>query len=147
MWVLMNALRKPSLGAYGHVTKILPAKNGHKLTNLNRYISVITNIDKKRFVTFERTINLFFWLCSFTPTWMLFFLFCIFLLTFFFLLLPLSTFKPQNALYSKFERLKISVRTFVRQKLGARRGSPQSRAPKFWTSKPLELHISNFRNG
>ena len=63
----MNALRKPSLGAYGHVTKILPAKNGHKLTNLNRYISVITNIDKKRFVTFERTIKRLFLLMFVYP--------------------------------------------------------------------------------
>ena len=27
MWVLMNALRKPSLGAPGNEAKILPAKN------------------------------------------------------------------------------------------------------------------------
>ena len=30
-----------------------------KLTNLNRYISVTTDIDEKRFVIFERTINHF----------------------------------------------------------------------------------------
>ena len=32
-------------------------KMGKKLTNLNRYISVITDIDKKWFVIFEHTIN------------------------------------------------------------------------------------------
>ena len=32
---------------------------GKKLTNLNRYSSVITNIDEKWFVSFEHTINCF----------------------------------------------------------------------------------------
>ena len=45
----------------------------------------------------------------------LFFLFSYF---FFIILLRLSTFKPLNALYSKFERLKISGRTSARLKLG-----------------------------
>ena len=31
MWVLMNALCKPSLGAPGRVTKILQAKNGQEV--------------------------------------------------------------------------------------------------------------------
>ena len=31
MWVLMNALSKPSLVTPGHVTKILQAKNGQKV--------------------------------------------------------------------------------------------------------------------
>ena len=53
----MNALCKSSLGAPGHVTKILRATNGRKLTNLNRYISIITDIDEKSFVIFEHTIN------------------------------------------------------------------------------------------
>ena len=60
--------------------------------------------------------------CLFTPTWILFFFFffSFFLLLFFFfiILLRLSTFKPLNALYSKFERLKISGRTNARLKLG-----------------------------
>ena len=30
---------------------------GKKLTNLNRYISVVTNIDEKWFVVFEHTMN------------------------------------------------------------------------------------------
>ena len=33
---------------------------GRKWTILNRYISVITNIDRNRFVIFERTINRLF---------------------------------------------------------------------------------------
>ena len=45
--------------------------------------------------------------------------FVLHLLNFFFLfLLPLSTFKPLNALYLKLMRLKISGRTSVRQKSG-----------------------------
>ena len=44
-------------GAPGHVTKILQAKMGKKLTSLNQYISVISDIDEKRFVVFEHTIN------------------------------------------------------------------------------------------
>ena len=43
-----------SLGAPGHVTKLLQDK---KLTNLNQYILVITDIDEKCFVVFEHTIN------------------------------------------------------------------------------------------
>ena len=35
----------------------LQAENGQKLTNLNQYILIITNINKKLFVIFEHTIN------------------------------------------------------------------------------------------
>ena len=35
----------------------LQAENGQKLTNLNQYILIITNINKKWFVIFEHTIN------------------------------------------------------------------------------------------
>ena len=45
MWVLMNALCKPSLGAPSYDTKFYKPKMGEKLTNLNRYISEITDID------------------------------------------------------------------------------------------------------
>ena len=54
MWVLMNALCKLSLGAPGHVIKILQAKNGQKV---NEFESIITDIDEKWFVIFEHTIN------------------------------------------------------------------------------------------
>ena len=53
----MNALCKPSLGAPGHVTKVLKVENRQKLSKLNRYILVVTSIDEKRFVVFEHTIN------------------------------------------------------------------------------------------
>ena len=35
----------------------LQAENGQKLTNMNQYILIITNINKKWFVIFEHTIN------------------------------------------------------------------------------------------
>ena len=57
MWVLIKALYKRCLGAPGHVTKILQAKNGQIMEILNRYISVITDIDETWFVIFEYTIN------------------------------------------------------------------------------------------
>ena len=59
MWVLMNALCKPSLGVPGHVTKILLAENGQKVDEFEpiTYILVITDIDEKWFVIFEHTIN------------------------------------------------------------------------------------------
>ena len=53
----MNALRKPSLGAPGHVSKSLLAENGQKVYECDRYISVITDIDEKWFVDFEHIIN------------------------------------------------------------------------------------------
>ena len=53
----MNALCKPSLETPSHMIKTLQAENGIKLTSLNRYISVITDIDKKWFVIFEHTTN------------------------------------------------------------------------------------------
>ena len=60
MRVLINALRKPSLETPGHVTKNLQTENGRKVAILNRYISVITDIDEKWFVVFEQhTINHF----------------------------------------------------------------------------------------
>ena len=74
----------------------------------------------------------FFWLCSFTPTWILFFFFFVFFLTFFFLLL-LSTFKLLNSLYSKLGRLKTSGRTCAGMISGVPGwGSPpQTGPPKF----------------
>ena len=79
-----------------------------KLTNLNRHILVITNIDEKWFVIFAHTINHlsfdyvrlpqlenhFSCLASFS----FFFFFFSFLF-----LLRLFTFKPLNELYSNFE--------------------------------------------
>ena len=153
MWVLINALCKPSLGAPGHVTKILQAKGGQKVDDFEPIYLGNYRYWWKMVCNFWAHYQLaFFWLCSFTPTWILFFFFFCFFLTFFsvfIILFLLSTFKPLNALYSKFERLKISRRTNARLKLGgARLGDPpQTGSPKFWTFKPLELDKSNFRMG
>ena len=108
---------------------------GKKLMSLNRYISVITDIDAKWFVVFEHIINcLSFGYVRLPNLKTLFLVLHLFFLLFVFLfLLPLSTFKPPNALYSKFERLKISERTSVRLISGVPGwgDSPQSGPPKF----------------
>ena len=90
---------------------------GKKLTNLNRYISIITDIDEKWFVLFEHSINhLFFGYVHLGQLKKYFSCFPSFL-TFFFLL-PLSTFEQLNTLHSEFERLKKSGRTSVQLKWG-----------------------------
>ena len=83
-------------------------------TILNQYISVITDINEKKFVIFEHTINrLSFALVRFSQPKHHFSFF------FFLLFLPeLSIYKPLNALYSRFERFKISGRTSGRLKSG-----------------------------
>ena len=84
------------------------------LTSLNRYFSVIFDIEEKWFVIFEHTINhlSFGYVCL--PQLENYFSWFAFFSYFFFLfLLPLSIFKPLNAQYSKFERLKILGRTSV----------------------------------
>ena len=53
----MNALCQSSLDPPGHVTTVLRPKMGKKLKRLNRYISVITDIEEKWFVIFEHTVN------------------------------------------------------------------------------------------
>ena len=113
---------------------------------LNRYISVITDIDEKWFVIFKHTIN---WL-SFgyvrLPQLEYYFSYFFF---FFLILLRLSTFKPLNVLYSKFQQLKISGRTTAGMKLGVPglEDPPQTSPPKFLRFKPLGLDDTNFRNG
>ena len=70
----MSALCGTSLGALGHVNTISEVENRQKWTNLNRYISKSTDIDEKRFVVFEHTIDqLFYGYVHFTLTWVLFF--------------------------------------------------------------------------
>ena len=77
---------------------------GKKLTSLKRYISATTDNDEKWFVIFEHTINLHsfgnvrlpqpeYYLSCFVSFFLLFFSFSA----------HVSTFKPLNALYSKFE--------------------------------------------
>ena len=53
---------------------------GEKLSNLNRYISVITDIDEKWFVIFEKTINRLFFGYGRLPQLTYYFLFSFFLL-------------------------------------------------------------------
>ena len=139
MWVLINVLRKPSLGAPSYVNKILRPKMGKKLTGLNQYISVITDIDEKLFVHFEHTISQLSFGYVRLPQLEYFFLVLFFFLTFFLFLFfssMLSTFKPLNGLYSKFERLKISSRTCVRLKSG---GSWLGGSPSTGPSKILDF--------
>ena len=135
-------------GAPGHVTKTLQDKNGQKVDKFKpTYLGDYRYWWKMACDFCVHYQPSFFWLCSFTSTWKQFFLFHIFFLTFF--LLPLSTLKPLNALYSKFKRLKISGRTSVRLKSGVPSWGdlPQSGPTKFWTFKPFKLDGSNFRNG
>ena len=130
-----------------NVTKICRLNVGRKWTILNRYISVITNIDEKWFVIFEHNINCLSFGYVHLPQ--LEYYFSFFPFFFFILLLRLSTFKPLYVLYLKFERLKISGRTSTRLKLGVPGwgNPPRTGPPKFWTFKPLKLDESNFQNG
>ena len=108
---------------------------GRKWLILNRYISVITNIDEIRFVISEHTINCLSFGCVCLPQLEYHFS-CLHLFSYFFfffiILLRISTFKPLNALYSNFQRLKISGRTRARLKLGMPGwgGPPQTSPPK-----------------
>ena len=67
----------------------------------------------------------------------------------FLILLWQSTFKPLNALYSKFEQLKISGRTSARLKSGVPSwgDSSQSGPAKFQTFKPPQPMDHNFVMG
>ena len=101
IWVLVNALCKPSLGTPGHVTKILETENGQKVDKFEPiYFGNYQHWWKMVCGFWAHYQQPFFWLCLFTSTWILFLLFCIFFSFFFFfpVLLPLSTFKPLNAL-------------------------------------------------
>ena len=53
----MLALMQTKFGTPGHVTKILRPIMGKNWTNLNRYVLIITDIDKKWFLIFEHTNN------------------------------------------------------------------------------------------
>ena len=115
--------------------KFYAPKMGRKWMILNQYISVITDIDEKWFVIFEHTINHLSLGYVCLPQ-LEYYFFSFFLLFFFFIiLLRLSTFKLLNALYSKFEGLKISGRASAQLKLGVPGWGvpPQTGPPKFWT--------------
>ena len=82
MWVLLNAFCKPSLGAPVHVTKISQAENGDKVDEFETIY-----LGKHRYwwkMVLSTLSTTFLLLCPFTPTWILFFLFCIFFHPFFF---------------------------------------------------------------
>ena len=103
---------------------------GRKWTILNRNISVISDIDEKRFVISEHTIYCLSSGYVFLPQpeyYLSSFFF------FFLILLRLSTFEPLNALYLKLERLKISGRSSARLKLEVPGWGvpPQTSPPKF----------------
>ena len=130
----MNGSCKPRLRAPDYVTKILQAKIGKKLTNLNRNISVNPGIEEKWFVVLSTLSTTFLLVMFVYPNLILVLHFFLTFFFFFFFPLPLSTFKPLNAaLYLKFERLKISGRTLVQQK---------SRVPGWWI--PLNRNLQNF---
>ena len=107
----MNTLCKPSLGASGHVPKMLQAENGQKVDEFEPiYLgTVITDIDEKWFVVFEHTLDRLSFGCVRLPQLEnCFSCFAALFLLLLFFLLPLCTSQPLNALYSNFERLKIS---------------------------------------
>ena len=93
---------------------------------------VITDIDEKWFVIFELTINrLFFRLCLFPQ--LEYYFSCFRSLLF---LLLLSTFKPLNVLYSKFERLIYQGGLLCDRNRGCQIGGlAHSDPPKFWIFK------------
>ena len=53
----MNALRKASLGAPSHMTKILQAEDWQKVDEFEPIYLGNYNIEEKWFVVFEHTIN------------------------------------------------------------------------------------------
>ena len=116
--VHMNAFCKPSLGRQVTWPKFYRPKIGKKLTSLNRYILIISDIDEKWFVVFEHSINHLSFGYVHLPQLKNYFSCFAFFFVFFLFLLPLSTFKQINALYSKFEQLKIWSRTSVGLKSG-----------------------------
>ena len=91
---------RTELGRWVTLPEFYKLKLGKNSTNLNRYISVGINIDEKRFVIFEHTINHLSY-----PNLDTFFSFLFFLRCFFLFLPELSTFKSLIAQYSNFERL------------------------------------------
>ena len=98
------------------MTKILQAENGLKVDEFEPIYSVTTDIDEKYFAIFEHTINhLSFSYVRLPQRENYFLVLNLFSYFFFFFrfLLPPSTFKPLNALYSKFEGVKISGKAGV----------------------------------
>ena len=95
---------------------------GRKWTILNRYISVITDIDEKWFVIFEHTINCFSFGYVRLPQLEYYFSSFFFLFSYFFFLFyyssPAIYFEAAKRTVFKVWRLKISGGTSARLKLG-----------------------------
>ena len=143
MLVSLNALCKPSLGAPSYVTKILQAENGQKVDKVEqiclRNYRYWWKMVRDFWIHYQQTL---LWLSSFTPTWKLFFLFC----SFFLFLLPLSTFKRLNALYSKFEHWRYQGGLLLDWNRGFNLGYlPQSGPPKFKLFNLLNWTHENFK--
>ena len=145
-WVLISALCKQSLGVPDHVTKILSAQNEQKLDEFEPIYLVINYRYWWKMVCnfWAHYHHLSFGYVCLPQLEYYFSSFCFYFLTFFSFISMLSTFKPLNALYSKFERLKIHWRTFVQLNSGVLGwgNSPRSGPPKIWTFKPLEINGS-----
>ena len=147
--MLINGLCKPSLKAPDHVTKMLPAEHGQKVDDFEPIYLGRYRFGGKWFVFFEQIINrLSLWYVRLPQPEYYFSSFFSFFLLFFLFLLKLSTFKPLNALYLKFERLEISRRTRAGMKSGVPGWGdpPRTGPPKLWTFKPLKLDTSKFWN-
>ena len=116
MWVIINGSSKPSLGVTWsrdqNVAGRKWAESEQFWTDISRKMLILI----KWFELFEHPINRLSF--GYVRLPQLVYYFSCFFLTFFLFLLWLSTFKPLNALYSTFERLKISGRTSARMKLG-----------------------------
>ena len=121
------------------------AESGRFWTDISRWLPFLME-NNLSFVLFEHTINRlsFIYVCLPQPEYYFFSFFLLFFL--FFFLLRLSTFKPLNAVYSKFEQLKISGRIRVGLKSGVPGwGDPlQSVSQKFWNFKPLQTRWIKF---
>ena len=139
-------------GVPGFVTKISQAKSGQKVDDFEPiYLGNYWYWWKMVCDFWAHYQLLFFWLCSCTPTWILFFFFFSFFLLFFLFYYssPAIYFEAAKRTVFKVWRLKISGGTSARVKLGVPGwGIALKRVlQKFWTFKALELDESNFRNG
>ena len=117
------------LGTLGHVTAVMETKFGRKWSNLNRYISVNTDVDKNTLAVLEHTFTVFL-----MAMFMISDLDIIFLLFFY---LQLSVFCLQNAENPKFQRMLISKWASARLNWRVTRwGSSQMGSPNFQDFDP-----------
>ena len=130
--------------------KFYRPKMDKTLMNLNRWISVISDINEKWFVIFEYTFNHapFFWLCLCTLTWTSIFFVLLFFSYFFsfFYFFPSYLLANSQAIF-KFEQLEITEKTSVGLKSGLPNWGhlPHLDPSKVWIVKLLLLDGSNFQ--